>query len=67
MKHNSLYFKCDQVKNDIMMLTDQTKAVIVVFLDLSSAFDTIDHDVLFSQLKNCLVCQVMCFTGLVVT
>ena len=35
------------VKNDIMMSTDQSKAVVLVLLDLSAAFDTVDHYVLF--------------------
>ena len=40
-----------RVKNDIMMAVDQKKAVILVLLDLSAAFDTIDHEVLFARLK----------------
>ena len=52
-------YKCDhstepaliRVKNDIMMSIDQHKAVVLVLLDLSAAFDTIDHGVLFSRLK----------------
>jgi len=39
------------VKNDIMMSIDHGKPVILVFLDLSAAFDTVDHNVLFSMLK----------------
>jgi hypothetical protein len=48
--HQSAY-KCDRVKNDIMMSTDQHKAVVLVLLDLSAAFDSADHSVLFSRLK----------------
>ena len=35
-----------RVNNDIMMSIDQGKPVILVLLDLSAAFDTIDHSVL---------------------
>jgi len=38
--------------NDIMMSFDQGKPVILVLLDLSAAFDTVGHNVLFSRLKD---------------
>ena len=41
-----------RVKNDIMMSIDQGKPVILVLLDLSAAFDIVDHNVLFSGLKD---------------
>ena len=40
------------MQNDIMMSIDQGKPVILVLLDLSPAFDTVDHNVLFSRLKD---------------
>ena len=40
------------MKNDIMMSIDQGKPIILVLLDLSAAFDTVDHNVLFSRLKD---------------
>ena len=53
-----------RMKNDIAMSIDQSQAVVLVLLDLSAAFDTIDHDVLFPDWKNYLVCQEVCLTGL---
>ena len=43
-----------RVKNDIMMAVDGKKAVVLVLLDSSAAFDTIDHAVLFLDWKICL-------------
>ena len=35
-----------RVHNDIMLAVDRGSAVVLVLLDLSAAFDTIDHDIL---------------------
>jgi len=41
-----------KVHNDIMMSLDQQEGVILVMLDLSAAFDTVDHAVLLTRLKD---------------
>ncbi|XP_068717102.1 beta-1,4-N-acetylgalactosaminyltransferase 3-like isoform X3 [Montipora capricornis] len=38
--------------NDIAMAIDQHNSVIQVLLDLSAAFDTVDHGILLSRLSN---------------
>ena len=41
-----------KVQNDIRMMIDDKKAVILVLLDLSAAFDTVDHNLLLSLMMN---------------
>ena len=42
------------LKNDMLMAIDGRKAVVLVLLDLSSAFDTIDHEIMCSRLERSL-------------
>ena len=41
-----------RVSNDILIALDQHKAVLLVLLDLSAAFDTIDHGMLLNRLSD---------------
>ena len=41
-----------RVHNDIMRASDEKKSVILVLLDLSAAFDTVDHDRLLAVLNS---------------
>ena len=41
-----------KVQNDILSALDTGSSAILLMLDLSAAFDTIDHDILLSRLCN---------------
>lgn len=41
-----------RVTNDILRAIDRRQEVVLVLLDLSSAFDTIDHTILIERLQN---------------
>ena len=59
-KHQSAYRKrhstdtaLTRVQNDILRAMNDSKATVLVLLDLSAAFDTVDHNFLLERLKQC--------------
>ena len=51
-KYHSTETALLRVTNDTLRALDSHRRVIVVLLDLSAAFDTIDHNVLLKRLKD---------------
>ena len=41
-----------EILNDIVLALDSGKGIILVLLDLSAAFNTIDHNILMSRLQT---------------
>ena len=41
-----------RVRNDLLCILDERKAAILVLLDLSAAFDTIDHTIMLTSLRD---------------
>ena len=42
-----------KIQNDVLMSIDQNQAVVLIFLDMSAAFDTVNHKTLLGRLSNC--------------
>ena len=51
-KHHSTETLLLKVQNDILMNMDKGQVTMMVLLDLSAAFDTIDHDILIERLEK---------------
>ncbi len=43
-----------KIINDIRFNSDSGKISVLVLLDLSAAFDTVDHNILLERLENCV-------------
>ena len=51
-RHHSTDTALLKVKNDLLCSLDNNKAVLMVLLDVSAAFDTVDHDILLDRLES---------------
>ena len=51
-KDNSTETTLLRITNDILQATDKHEDTILVLLDLTAAFDTIDHEVLLNRLNQ---------------
>ena len=51
-KNNSTETLLIRIWNDLLIATDERKATVVMLLDLSAAFDTVDHGLLLRILKK---------------
>lgn len=41
-----------KVLNDVLIVVDSGDTALLVLIDLSAAFDTIDHEILIAQLEQ---------------
>ena len=55
--HHSTETALVRIHDDIMQALDYRKGVILVLLDLTAAFDTVDHGILLKQIKSIGICE----------
>ena len=53
-----------RVMNDILLNMNDQRVTLLILLDLSAAFDTVDHDTMLCRLEYSFVIQEKLFPGL---
>ncbi len=43
-----------RMQNDILSALDQNKSVLIICIDLSAAFETVDHGILLNHIAKCI-------------
>ena len=60
-EHQSTETATLRVTSDVFNATDAGQVTVVALLDLSAAFDTVDHDILLRRLNIYAVLAVQCY------
>ena len=59
-QHHSVETALTRVQNDVILSLDQREEALLVLLDFTSAFDTIDHDIMLTLVCEAVRIRWMC-------